>query len=260
MPNLSERSGDEFVKIILIGNSGSGKTGALVSLMPDYDLRILDMDNGIGTLANYAQAQCPDRLASVEFETYRDTYKAGPIGPTVDGAPRAFVRAMKALDKWPTDGSDPAEWGTGKVLVIDSLTQLGKAAYEWAKGQQPSVKDPRLWYGAAGEVLDSFVATITDESFRTNVIISSHIDWREDKQEVERGYVSAIGSALGRKLPRYVNTLVMMESKVQGKTQKRKLLTIPTATIDLKSAAPMRVSAEYPIETGLRDLFKDLKG
>ena len=48
MPNLSKHQSSEFTKLLLMGDSKSGKTGALASLvLAGYKLRILDFDNGL---------------------------------------------------------------------------------------------------------------------------------------------------------------------------------------------------------------------
>lgn len=258
MTTLDQHQSGEFVKLLYVGVSGSGKTGSLVSLMPSYDLRIIDMDNGLDALVNHARAECPNRLASVEFETLRDKYKATPAGPKVSGVPRAFVSAINLLDKW-SDGSKPEEWGPEKVLVIDSLTALGKAAFEWAVAQNPTSRDPRQWYKGAQDVIDNVIATITSEIFRTNVIVCTHIDLVESEGGATKGYASSIGKALGPKLPRYFNTMLLAETSGFGKGVRRRIKTMPTAMLDLKNPAPMKIEAEYPLETGLAEIFKKLK-
>lgn len=259
MPSLADHSSGSFVKLLYIGSSGSGKTGSLVSLVPDYNLRILDLDNGLDALVNLIRRDCPNRIASVEYETRRDTYKATAMGIQVAGSPRAFTDSIKLLDKW-SDGSNPAEWGSEYILVVDSLTNLGKAAFAWARGMNPSSKDPRQWYAQAQAVLDDVLATLTAEAFATNVIVCSHVDFVEDGQGFQRGYASSIGKALGPKIPRYFNTMLLAESKSMGKTTKRTIKTAPTNLIDLKNPAPWKVEAEYDLTDGLARIFKELKG
>lgn len=260
MPSLSDRPASSLVKIMLIGHSGSGKTGALTSLAKaGYNLRIVDLDNGLDSLVNHVRAECPEALSRISYLSFRDRFKIGPAGPTVDGAPRAFVNAVKALDKW-EDGSVPGEWGPKSILVIDSLTNLGRAAFWWAKATNPAAKEPRQWYFSAQSALEDVIATATSESFLTNLIIMSHIDLVEQSDGTTQGFASSIGKALGPKIPRYFNTLVALETKGQGKAVRRILRTVPTTQLTLKNPAPMRIEAEYPIETGLADLFSKLSG
>lgn len=259
MPSLSDHQSGDFIKLLYCGNSGTGKTGSLVSLLPDYDLRILDFDNGLDALVNFAKTLHPTRLSSVEFETIRDRYKSGPLGPVVSGLPTAFVKASKFLDKW-SDGSSPSEWGPKKILVIDSLTQLGKCAFEWAVAQNPTSKDPRQWFSGAQKAIDNFIAALTSEDFRTNVLVLTHVDVEtDDKGNPTRHFASSIGTALGPKIPRYFNTMILAESTVLGTTVKRKIRTAPTSLMDLKNPAPMRIEPSYDLETGLGIIFKKLK-
>lgn len=258
MPALSTHSSSEFVKLLFIGASGAGKTGALTPLVKaGYSLRILDLDNGLDALVNHVKDECPQNIDAVQFQTFRDKYKAGPAGPMIQGAPTAYVKSIKALDKW-EDDSIPSTWGPDTILVIDSLTALGMAAYQWAKGMNPSSKEKRQWYMAAQESIEQVIAMVTAEAFQTNVIVISHIDIRE-QDGITKGFASSIGKALGPKLPRFFNTMVLSESSGQGKSVRRRLKTVPTALIDLKTPAPMRIEAEYPLESGLATLFDKLK-
>ena len=260
MPALSERPSSSLVKIMLIGHSGSGKTGALTSLArAGYRIRVLDLDNGLDSLVNHVRAEEPAALERIDYMSFRDKFKVTAAGPTVQGAPRAFVNAVGALDKW-EDGTSPAEWGAETILVIDSLTNLGRAAFWWAKAQNPGAKEPRQWYFAAQSAIEDVIATATAESFATNLIIMSHIDLVEQRDGTVQGFASSIGKALGPKIPRYFNTLAAIETKGQGANVQRIIRTMPTALLTLKNPAPMKVSAEYPIATGLADLFAKLSG
>lgn len=259
MPSASDYTKSPLVKMMLIGHSGSGKTGALTSLAAaGYHLHVLDFDNGLDALINHVRAECPDALARIDYMSFRDKMKMGPAGPTVVGAPRAFTGGVGALDKW-EDGSNPAEWGPDHILVLDSLTNMGKAAFAWARQMNPGAREPRQWYFAAQGPIEDTIANLTAESFQTNVIVMSHIDLVEMADGTTQGFASAIGKALGPKIPRYFNTLAMIETSGQGKQVKRKLKTFPTATVTLKNPAPMKIDAEYPIETGLATLFDKLR-
>ena len=259
MPTLDQHESAEFVKLLFIGASGTGKTGALTSLVrAGYKLRIIDMDNGLDALVNHIKEECPDRLGSVGYVSLRDKYRSGPRGPQVVGQPKAFVQAAKLLDKW-EDDTLPEEWGPEYVLVIDSLTNLGTAAFEWAKGMDPMNKDPRRWYKNAQDILDNTMAALTAKAFRTNVVVCTHIELIEDPSGVTKGYASSIGKALGPKLPRYFNTLLLAEVKGAGQKVRRVIRTVPTPQIDAKNPAPMRLAPEYPLESGLAEIFKKLK-
>ncbi len=90
MPTLTHHQSNEYTKLLITGDSGSGKTGALTPLVTaGYKLRILDMDNGLETLKQFVLRECPDKIGNVEFRTLRDKRKASPLGPVIDGQPKA---------------------------------------------------------------------------------------------------------------------------------------------------------------------------
>src|SRR5262245_43018918 len=100
MPSLEKHQSSEFTKLLLIGDSKSGKTGSLAPLaLKGYKLRILDFDNGLDALGQVIKAKDPKALANVEFEPLRDAYVATPLGPIVQN-PTAFIKGLKLLDKW----------------------------------------------------------------------------------------------------------------------------------------------------------------
>lgn len=258
MPSLADHQSGKFAKFIMIGDSGTGKTGALTSLVgAGYKLRILDTDNGLDSLKAFVRKEFPDKLTNVDFETRRDEYKATTQGPVVT-KPTAFVECLKLMQTW-SDGSSPQEWGKDTFFVLDSMTGLGKAAFEFAKGLNPSAKDPRQWYHAAQQAIENTVALLTSEAFHANVIVISHVIYKEQQDGTTKGWASSIGSALGPTIPKYFNTLVLAERTGFGQNVKRKIKTVPTDTIDLKVAAPFAIERELPLETGLATLVKALK-
>ncbi len=259
MPKLTDHHSGKFTKLLYLGDSGTGKTGSLVSLMKaGFKLRVVDFDNGLDVLKEFGTKECPDKLANVDYETVRDPYKAGPTGPIVSGVPKALVNSLKLLNKWP-DESVPAEWGPDFILVIDSLTGLGKAAFEWAKGMNPGAKDPRQWYHQAQQAVDNVISLLTSEAFHANVIIIAHVQFVEQNDGTFRGYANTIGKALGPMIPTYFNTMVLAKTQGSGVNIKRTIITVPTALIDLKNPAPFKVEKELPLETGLATLFEKLR-
>ncbi len=255
MPSLADHHSSSVVKAIYIGDSSTGKTGSLASLVSaGYKLRILDTDNGLDSLKQFSPQ---DRLGQVDYETRRDKYKASATGATVP-APKAFVECLKLMEKW-SDETDPATWGEDTIFVLDSLSSFGKGAFEWARGMNPMAKDPRQWYFSAQQAVENTIALLTSAAFNTNIIVISHINWKELQDGTVKGYPNAIGSALGPTLARYFNTLILAETSGFGKSVKRKIKTVSTGTIDLKAPSP-KIEGEYPLETGLSTIFKTLKG
>lgn len=262
MPSLKDHQSNEFTKLLIEGDSGSGKTGALASLVAaGYRLRILDMDNGLDVLKAYVQHTAPDLLGNVEFRTLRDKRKATAEGPAIDGAPKAFISALKMLDRWkyddagtPVDLGPPSDWGPDCILVVDSLTMLSDAAFDF---REPLTKggDKRATFYDAQGAIENVLALLTSESFRTNVIVISHIKYMDMPDGTKKGFPTSVGSALSPVIPRYFNSVALCETT----GGKRTLKTAPTATIDLKNPKPFAMAKAYPIETGLADFFGVLR-
>jgi hypothetical protein len=261
MASLSDLPSEPFVKFMYAGDSSSGKTGSLVSLVQaGYKLRVLDMDSGVSILRSFVQRQCPDKLANIDVVQFRDKYgvKAGGDVGVVGGA-KAFTNAVKLLDTW-DDGSKPAEWGPDTFFVLDTLTTLGKSALSWAESLNATAKDPRQWYFAAQQAIEGIVAMLMGPDFKSNVIIITHITARELQDGTAKGFPSSgAGSALGPTLAKYCNTLVLAETSGFGEKVKRKIKTAPTGFIDLKTAAPFDMLSEYDLSDGLAKIVSNLK-
>lgn len=254
---LESASTAPITKVLMIGDSGTGKTGSLASLVKaGYSLRILDLDNKIanGILPQAIMRDCPEKISNVDFEPIRDKYKSSGLGPIVDGVPTAFTKALALLDKW-SDGSIPAQWGPQTVFVLDSLTFFADAAFNWAKGMNPGAKDPRQWYGTAQDAVENTLALLTAASFNTNVIVISHVSWQSRPDGTMKGFPSSVGQALGPTIPAYFDNMILCQTAAGRRT----IQTAPTALVDLKNPASFRMLPTLPLETGLAEFFKTLQ-
>lgn len=260
MPKLGDPGSNASgpLRALIVGDSGSGKTGSLVSLVKaGYRLHVCDFDNNLASLTYQINKVCPDKLGNVDYMLFRDNVKIGAMGPEVVGGARAYINFSRALNKW-EDGSNPQEaWGPQDILVVDSLTNAGIAAYNYAKGIAPNVKDPRQWYREAQQALDFIISTICGSSFGCHVLVLTHIDTRETPVGT-KAFASTIGSALGPKIPRYFSTMLQYELKFKGPTATRVILTTPSRELPLKNPASEELLPEYPIETGLATIFDKL--
>jgi hypothetical protein len=197
-------------------------------------------------------------MKNVDVETLRDAMKASPIGPVVDGMPTAFVNGMALFDKWP-DKSIPKTWGVhnpNTIVVLDSLTFMADSAFNWARGMNPSAKDPRQWFYSAQQAVEGVIALLTSSNFECNVIVIAHVDWQNRPDGTMKGYPTTVGRALGPTIPAYFENMALCQT-LAGK---RTIQTAPTALIDLKNPAAFKMLPTMPQETGLRDFFKTLRG
>jgi len=261
MPKLSDHQSKDFTKVLLMGDAKSGKTGSLVSLVKaGYKLRILDLDNLLDILKGMILKECPDKIDNVEYVTLRDKYKSNASGMVVDGKPKAFVEACKMLDEWKYDDVNLGktnEWGSDCILVIDSLSRLCDAAYDFkhALAMGTGKFDGRAVYGDAQDAVESVIAGISSDNFRTNVIVIAHIVYLDLEGSV-KGYPQGVGQKLSPKIAQYFPSVV----RYQNKAGKRTIQTNSTPLIDLANPKPFEIAPEYSIDTGLAEIFETLRG
>lgn len=267
MPQLNSHPSAKLTKMLLIGDSGSGKTGSLASLAAaGYHLRIVDLDSGLDVLANLLRdgSRYPrEALSNVSYRTITDRMR-NQGGKLVPSKAEAWTNAIKTLENWKTDEEDYGSittWGERDVLVIDSLTMLSNAAMNFVLmmnarlGQQPHQSD---WYTGQG-LIEGLLQMLYDEGVSCNVIVISHIAYIESDTGMSRGYPNTLGKALPPKVGRYFNSILLARTTGSGENQKRRILTNTSGVIELKNTAPSRVKSEYPLETGLADYFRDVR-
>lgn len=263
MPTLDQHQSNEFVKELVIGDSKAGKTGGLVSLVKaGYKLRILDMDNLLDVLKGFIMKECPELIGNVEFRTLRDERVWTPDGPKVT-SPKAYAAAVRMMNHWRYDDIDlgrPAEWGPGCIFVLDSLSRLCDAAYDFREPLTPRSErgtyDARATYGDAQDAVENNIANLTSDGFRTNVIVIGHVVYQTMPDGTVKGFPQGVGQKLSPKIPQYFPTVVLFD-KEGGK---RIIRTTPTPLIDLANPKPFEMGNKYPIETGMADIFEVLTG
>lgn len=265
MASLRNHHSGQFVKLLLMGDAKSGKTTSLISLVKaGYKLRILDMDNLLDSLSKFVMRDCPELADNVEYRTLRDERTATTSGMVIKGTPSAYTQAIRLLDRWKYDDVDlgsPAEWGPDCVLVIDSLSRLCDAAYDWREALAPrgatsGKSDGRAIYGDAQDTIESVLAGLTSSSFGTNVIVIAHIQYMSLPDGTQKGFPQGVGQKLSPKIPQYFGTVVYYANK----HDKRTMFTASTALIDLCNPMPFAISETYPTDIGLAELFRIIKG
>lgn len=272
MPSLATYKNDQPIKMLLIGNSGTGKTGALASLAEaGYKIRILDFDSGVESLAA-ALSKNPKALANVIYEPCTDALKGlnGRVVP--DGMPTAFAKALNLLTNWKIAGEQgydlgiPATWGKDTILVIDSLTLMSNASMRRIiqlnggradTGGKPYQSD----WGAAGQEIEGVLQLLYSDSFKCHVIVTSHITMIGGDEKTgagAKGYPSALGQKLPTKIGRYFNTILLADIKGVGTNAKRIIRSAPEGMVEVK--CPYPIERELPLESGLRTFFKTALG
>jgi hypothetical protein len=263
MTSLAQHQSNEYTKLLIEGDSKSGKTGSLASLVAaGYKLRILDFDNGLDVLKQFVLRDCPNNINHVEFRTLRDDRTASSEGPKIAGKPKAFITAYKMIDHWRYDDVDlgvPSEWGQDCILVIDSLTFMSDAVFNFHESITHSATsgkyDMRAVYRSAQDAVEDVLAFITSDRFKTNVIVISHVKYMEI-EGATKGYPVSVGSALSPVIPRYFNSVIRFVTKSGGK---RVIETVASSVFDLANPKPFEMEKTLDIEDGLARFFATLR-
>lgn len=255
------------VKILLLGDPGSGKTGSLASLVKaGYNLRIMDFDNGTEILRNLLT---PEQYATCSIIPLQDRRLAKKIpvmegqnirGYKVSAIPVRAEAWQRAVDLICTDWKDGDKsfgnvysWTSQDILVFDSLTHAWRTALNFILainnrlGQNPTQPE---WGTVQGMILD-VLSTFFDASIKCNVIVCAHIAYDTDQNEILHGLPAGPGRALNREIGTYFNHTI----RAATIGSKHSIVTQSDGVVELKSAAPGKIKQTYPIETGLADYF-----
>lgn len=268
MPNLASHQSAQTAKMLLLGDQGSGKTGALASLaQAGFNLRVLDLDNGLDVLKNLLldpkSRYGKEALGRVEFETLTDKMKNSG-GKLIPAKATVWQRAVGLLDRWDTESAKLgpiSTWTSQDILVIDSLTHLCNAALNFVLsmnarlGQQPHQGD---WY-AGQQMIESMLQMLYDEGVKCNVIINCHITYIGEENGPQKGYPASLGKALSPKIGSYFNTIMLCRSKGTGAGSKQVIHTRSQGVVECKNTSPMQLEPEYGVEDGLAKIFKIIR-
>jgi hypothetical protein len=299
------------IKMLLVGDSKAGKTGALASLvLAGYHVRVIDLDNGTDIIlgvpavkqqrASYSEdgaswsmtlrnggsldiQTCTDGMIQVKKTTIVQGKSVEGFQLAPDGT--AWDKALVQFHHWPKYG--PVEtWDTDTVLVIDSLSFLSQAALNWVLklNGRLGTKAFDTDIGDTQNLIRGVLGTLFNTELRCNVIVITHLDYRggslfkegsdrpnrpapkpdhNDLVAFEKAYPMTIGKAMNNTVGRYFNTLFLVKTIGSGDGTRRVICTrntnIGTAQIDLASI-DLDTPAQLPIETGLADYFRIVKG
>jgi hypothetical protein len=269
------------VKIMVMGYPKAGKTGALASLVNSgrYKLRILDFDHNPDPLYAFVNKE---RYGDVSIKTLTDNLRDDSKRIRVSGDPVAFRDALRSLDHWVDDeGRDYGavkDWGEDVVLVLDSLTSMGEAAFRRRRHVRPSGssgEDTDGDWGAAMRDQAAMLEMLANPKFKCHVVVLTHIKMVEPKILRETGKdsdaikkakaaisleraekvairqcPSALGNALPPEIARFLPAVVLVRSGPTG----RKIITKGEEGID--TGVPARhIKREYPVDTGMLSIF-----
>lgn len=269
------------VRGMIAGYPGTAKTGSLACLAnAGYKLGILDFDNNPDPLIEYV---LPEFRENVSIITLEDRVRNSERRMEVTGEPTAFRKAMRALDKW-DDGEGcqwgpVADWDNSYVLVWDSLTSGGQAAFNRVLhvNNRNATNTRDSDWGAAMKDEDFAMEKLTSNEFSCNVIVLAHLKMigpkierygKDDSDDIKAAkdaislenstavrtklYPSALGRALPQEIVKHFPYYLMTDTDASGR---RFIRTQPFEDMPLK--CPVKgISKELSIEDGLLKIFE----
>lgn len=274
-----------------IGWPGSGKTGAIVSLLnAGYKVRVIDWTGNWAPLAAYADDRALDNLDVITLQD-KFTAEMKPLG-----VPTAFQDAAKLLKEgWKykdEDGNEvdlgkSAEWGPDTVLVLDELTTMSKAAVNRAmvlSNKTPSTMTSAVW-GQAVKDVNTLISLAKADKNQFHLIVNAHKQMigpqdmlmqgtKDNAEQAAMVNDTIVQMARDEMLPVRVYPVSVTRNSSQTihgelpimlefeKTQKagkdmRVIKTTGGPEIDIKIPGK-GLKPSYPIETGLAEIFEAL--
>lgn len=279
MPSFDQYPESDLIKMIYLGDSGSGKTGSLCALAAGgYNVRVMDLDKGAQIIRDY----CTNEQDSAYLKP-RPGLWAGdkgiasrmnfvPISETftnIGGRPvpkgDSWQKIMAQLTEW-KDGElnlgKLESWTSRDVLAVDSFSRFCDARMylELVMNARASSGRQMQDYWKVQDDIERSLEMLVSPAVKCHVILICHIDYVEKDDKTVRGMPQSMGKALGPKIGQHFNHALLARSTGQGTTAKHKIFTKTQGVIDLKSAAPLRVKPEYDLETGLLEYFLAVLG
>jgi hypothetical protein len=274
-------------KIELAGRYGTGKTGALASLVClGYHLRILNRDPGIKTLKSllgspeypykeYLRKKNidPTQTVSMIHLSQKMTLLGSDISPAGAVVWEKVVAALKNWNDGPHKLGSITSWGSKDVFVLDNLSRISDDAYYNVQelngrlGVMPEGYDYQRDVGQAQNRIKSLMQLLFDIDVKCNVILISHLvavdethgsASRPNEKSNPDIYPSTIGRALSPKIPEFFPDFFLARKTGDGVMTRRDISTVPQDGVITKASAALKSS--YTVETGLAEIFAKMKG
>lgn len=219
-------------KVTLMGPAGTGKTHSIGTLVDSgMEVFYLALEPGLESLLGYYKDKgkpVPDNLhwhtlaapkasftEMMDAATKINTLSLESLAKMADpnrGKHNQFITLLGVLNDFPDDRTGQkfgsvAEWPAKRVLVIDGLAGLGRAAMALVVGGKP-VKNQSDW-GIAQDQIEKLLRMICDNCQASFVLIA-HIE--REKDEVLGGVkimVSTLGAKLAPKIPAMFSDVIL---------------------------------------------------
>ena len=211
MTTLADFTTAGSVKILIAGDSGTGKTCSVAALLlAGYRLRILNLESSMQPLAAHAIRL---GVPPAYFEALTDVVTIAPqyifedskFRPDVVAAP-VWSQIGHTIMNWPRPdgGVDPIyNWPATDVLVIDSLSAISQASLasnrallaRQNRGQAPDAFGRDI--GRAQDDIANFLDFIRADVIHCSIVLTAHME-----MQGQVWYPAAPGKALAPRIAR----------------------------------------------------------
>ena len=295
MPTVLSPREEKPLKILYLGHTGAGKTGSLCSLAAaGYNVRVLDLDNGWEIFTDFltnkekspycrpkdglwTQDLANSVAERLSWVTITERYNI--VGTKAVPRAEAWSRLNQQLNNWTDEGKsfgNISKWTSQDVLVIDGLSRLCEAAMNFQLSLNGRLdKGPRVGtsgdndYTQAYSLITNFLDLLKSDDIKCQIIMICHIQFMVEMQQNPtasealkdlKGFPQTVGKLISPRIGQYFNHSLRAKTIGTGPGTRRVIVTNNDENIELKNTAPLRVRAEYPLEFGLAEYFKTIRG
>lgn len=215
------------VKVMLIGDSGTGKTQSICSLIKagitpfviatEQNFVQVAKPFGLGTALHYKYispqpgkqfSNIADMLKKVNTLSYENLTKVSDPFKQAHNTMLDVVAAMNdfTCDCCKKSWGSVENWQTDRALVIDSMSGLTEMAFGLVVGNKPARSMPD--YGIAQQAIKMLLGPICTQ-LPCHFVLACHIS--REKDEITGGTtitVSTVGNKLGPDLPRMFSDVI----------------------------------------------------
>lgn len=261
-----ERGTKGPVRLLLMGEAATGKTGALAQLAnAGYTIMLHDFDQNSRVIS--------DHLTEGHAPVYVQTYDVARLtnNGMLDTGKAVEQQAVKELNRfaaqlkhWDADGDDLGTWDTWTprhIVVIDSTTFMSRMLMLAAPQHPKANANEKTHYKFAGEFQTKLLNDLTSKNNGASVIVISHLKQTGDRDGDGnltganlRNIPTGIGVAESKSLPTYFTDIWEIQINATGK---REILTTATNKTARRASSSL-IKAVEPYD--LASMFDRLLG
>lgn len=200
MPKLTEMTESKYIKAFVMGEAGTGKTVGACSF--PGPILAFDFDNKISSAYSFLKRNNPEQLKQIEYETCVPTDGIGSAYAKMDSLLEKVIEEYKATGKL-----------AYQTLIIDSSTIMAEDMLNWLLNFESGIKRNAAVKSrkVAGQQ-DYLIFAPTFAAFLYeilplpwNVIMTGHIQVKQDEKTGEIRRVAAIPGKMGSNIGIYFN-------------------------------------------------------